>query len=118
MRGTVAFKPLGCKLNQYEIQALREGFLRHGFSEVPFSGSADYYVLNTCTVTEWADTEANDLVRACHKKNPSGQIIVTGCYATASPEKIKTLPGVTSVIDNRQLFRGKKPRFHQGPGRL
>ncbi len=98
---TVAFWSLGCKLNQYEIQALREGFTRHGFHEVPFTEAADYYVLNTCTVTEQADKEALHLIKSCHRRNPAGQIVVTGCYATASPEEMKGLPGVTHVVDNR-----------------
>lgn len=97
----VAFWSLGCKLNQYEIQALREGFVRHGFGEVPFSHPADYYVLNTCTVTEDADKEALRLIRSCHKTNPSAEIVVTGCFATSDPEKLKDLPAVTHVVDNR-----------------
>ncbi|HXV18777.1 MAG TPA: MiaB/RimO family radical SAM methylthiotransferase, partial [Candidatus Omnitrophota bacterium] len=97
----VAFWSLGCKLNQYEIQALREGFIRHGFNEVPFSDPADYYVLNTCTVTEDADKEALRLIRSCHKTNPSGEIVVTGCFATSDPEKLRDLPAVTHVVDNR-----------------
>ncbi|MGH7197885.1 MAG: radical SAM protein, partial [Candidatus Omnitrophota bacterium] len=105
MGHTVAFQSLGCKLNQYEIQALREGFLRHGFSEVSPSEAADYYVLNTCTVTAQADKEGRQLIRSFHRKNPSGQIIVTGCYAAASPEEIQDLPGVTFVVDNRSKNR-------------
>jgi threonylcarbamoyladenosine tRNA methylthiotransferase MtaB len=101
MTRTVAFQSLGCKLNQYEIQALREGFLRHGFSEVSPSEAADYYVLNTCTVTAEADIESRRLIRSYHRKNPEGNIIVTGCYATASPDEVKGLPGVTFVADNR-----------------
>ncbi len=101
MNRKVAFWSLGCKLNQYEIQALREGFVRHGFAEVPFSEKADYYVLNTCTVTEGADKEAIRLIKSCHQKNPVGEIVVTGCYATADPEAMKDLPSVTHVVDNK-----------------
>ena len=102
---TVAFKSLGCKLNQYEIQAMREGFLKHGFSEVPCEAPADYYVLNTCTVTEGADSDARSLIKAFHAKNPSAEIIVTGCYATASPEEVGAMPGVTRVVDNKSKNR-------------
>jgi len=104
-RGTVAFKSLGCKLNQYEIQAMREGFLRHGFSEVALDVAADYYVLNTCTVTETADREARSLIHSFRKHNPDAQIIVTGCTATASPEALAALPGVTHVVDNASKNR-------------
>lgn len=98
---TIAFKSLGCKLNQYEIQALREGFLRNGFLEVPLSEAADYYVLNTCTVTEGADSDARGLIGSFHRLNPNAQIIVTGCYATAHPQEVAELPGVTFVTDNK-----------------
>src|SRR5687767_13341408 len=98
---TVAFKSLGCKLNQYEIQAMREGFLRHGFAEVPFGEAADAYVLNSCTVTESADNEARSLIRSCRRLNPGAEIVVTGCYATATPEEVGSLEGVTFVVDNK-----------------
>ena len=102
---TVAFKSLGCKLNQYEIQALREGFLKHGFSEVPATQSADYYVLNTCTVTGGADSDARSLIRVFHRLNPSAEIIVTGCYATADPEAVRNIEGVTWVEPNQSKNR-------------
>lgn len=98
----VAFYSLGCKLNQYEVQALREGFIGHGYREVPFEAPADYYVLNSCTVTEDADRTALSLIRSCRRANPSAQIIVTGCLATADAGRIASLPGVTHVVDNRR----------------
>lgn len=98
----VAFYSLGCKLNQYEVQALREGFIGHGYREVPFEASADYYVLNSCTVTEDADRTTLSLIRNCRRTNPSSQIIVTGCLATADADSIASLPGVTHVVDNRR----------------
>lgn len=101
----VAFHGFGCKLNQYEIQALREDFLRHGFEEVPAAGPADFFVVNTCTVTESADREALAVIRAFHRRNPSGQIIVTGCTATADPALVGALPGVAHVVDNRSKNR-------------
>lgn len=97
----VAFYSLGCKLNQYEVQALREGFIGHGYREVPFDTPADYYVLNSCTVTEDADRTTLSLIRNCHRANPEAQIIVTGCLATADAGRIAALPGVTHVVDNR-----------------
>lgn len=102
---TVAFKSLGCKLNQYEVQALREGFLKHGFAEVAATESADFYVLNTCTVTRGADADARSLVRVFRRLNPSAEIIVTGCYATADPDAVRTLEGVTWVEPNESKNR-------------
>lgn len=98
----VAFYSLGCKLNQYEVQALREGFLGHGYREVPFDGPADYYVVNSCTVTADADRTTLALVRSAHRANPRAEILVTGCLATADADQLQGLPGVTHVVDNRR----------------
>lgn len=102
---TIAFKSLGCKLNQYEIQAMREGFLKQGFVEVPFSSRAGTYILNTCTVTHAADCEARSLIRFCGRLNPGARVIVTGCYATASREEVGGMPEVDVVVDNRSKSR-------------
>lgn len=97
---TIAFKSLGCKLNQYENQALLEGFKRYGFHEVPPTESSDFYILNTCTVTEGADKEARYLIRQFNRRNHKAQIIVTGCYAHAAKQELEQLPGVAMVVDN------------------
>ena len=98
---TIAFKSLGCKLNQYEVQALREGFLREGFREVPWTAKPDFCVLNTCTVTEKADQEARRFIRSWARFHPGGRMIVTGCYAEAQREEIESFPGVSLVVGNK-----------------
>ncbi len=99
---TVAFKSLGCKLNQYEVQALREELLKQGFGEVQPKEVADYYILNTCTVTAGADSEARHLIRSFRKLNARAKIVVTGCYAEANPDELASMLGVEWVVSNKQ----------------
>jgi len=84
----VKFITFGCKVNQYETQALVEEFSRHGF--VPtLTGDADLYVINTCSVTARADKKAREAVRAIKKENPNAKIAVTGCMAQLNGDKVK-----------------------------
>lgn len=98
----IAFKSFGCKLNQYEVQALREGFEKFGYSEVSPSEPSDYYVLNTCTVTAGADSDARAVIRGFHRLNENAKIIVTGCYAQADAAALEAMPGVYRVVGNLQ----------------
>ncbi len=98
---TVAFHTLGCKVNQYDTQAMRERFERAGFTTVGFEESADVYVVNTCTVTGTGDKKSMQAVRRCHRKNPDAQIIVTGCLAQRAADEL-TLPGVRLVIGTQR----------------
>lgn len=94
----VAFYTLGCKVNQYDTQFLREQFLRNGYEEVAFESAADVYVINTCTVTSVADSKCRKAIRLAVKKNKN--VVVTGCYAQSSPGEIADIPGVTHVLGN------------------
>ncbi len=78
---TVAFHTLGCKVNQYDSQAMLEIFLQSGYENVPFDGPADVYVVNTCTVTGTGDKKSLQAVRRCFKKNPDAQVVIAGCLA-------------------------------------
>ncbi|MBI1978151.1 MAG: tRNA (N(6)-L-threonylcarbamoyladenosine(37)-C(2))-methylthiotransferase MtaB [Candidatus Omnitrophica bacterium] len=98
----VKFGTLGCRLNQYETQAIREQFASAGFLETDTDKEADVYVLNTCTVTSESDRESRYLVRRFHKKNPSAKIVVTGCYVERNSEEIEKINGVTLTVLNRQ----------------
>ncbi|MDD5566141.1 MAG: radical SAM protein, partial [Candidatus Omnitrophica bacterium] len=97
---TVKFLTLGCKVNQYETQALREQFIGEGFSEKRGEGAADFYVINTCTVTGKADRESLYLIRRSHRENPYGKIVVTGCLAELDRGLISGMPGVSLVQKN------------------
>jgi len=95
-----AFNAVGCKLNQYEIQAIAEALEPCGFQIVPFSDKADLYVINTCTVTGKADYTSRQMVRRAIRKNPSAKVIVTGCYAELEPELNQSLGDDVVVIGN------------------
>ena len=96
---------LGCKVNQYETQLVREGFASIGYVDV--SGKpdpADLCIVNTCTITAEGDAKSRQLIRRMHRENPRAQIVVMGCYATRAPEEIDRLPGVTEIVtDKREL---------------
>ncbi|MBU1045164.1 MAG: tRNA (N(6)-L-threonylcarbamoyladenosine(37)-C(2))-methylthiotransferase MtaB [Candidatus Omnitrophica bacterium] len=92
---TCKFYTFGCKVNQYETQLIREQFLAKGFIET--NKNPDYFIINGCTVTAAADRKCRYLLRSLHKKNPSAQIIVTGCFAKNNPDIIFQ-PGVDQVI--------------------
>ena len=95
---------LGCKVNQYETQLVKEALLRAGFREAAEREAADLCVVNTCTVTENADSRGRQVVRQLARDNPNCQTIVTGCYATHDPDSVAKLPNVIEVVpDKREL---------------
>ncbi|MCP4583232.1 MAG: tRNA (N(6)-L-threonylcarbamoyladenosine(37)-C(2))-methylthiotransferase MtaB [candidate division Zixibacteria bacterium] len=95
-----AFNAVGCKLNQYEVQAITESLEPYGFQPVPFTEKADLYVINTCTVTGKADYTSRQMVRRALRKNPSARVIITGCYAELEPAKNEALSERVAVIGN------------------
>ena len=92
-----AFHTLGCKVNQYETEAMKEQFIAAGFEIVDEDDFADVYVINTCTVTNIADRKSRQYIRRMKKKNPDSVIAVTGCYAQIKPEELSSLPEVDIV---------------------
>ncbi len=95
---------LGCKVNQYESQYVREGLLRLGFEEAESNEIADLYIVNTCTVTADADEKSRKLIRHLARQNPKAEIVVMGCYATRAADQIAHLSGVQRIIrDKSQL---------------
>jgi threonylcarbamoyladenosine tRNA methylthiotransferase MtaB len=112
VRGRVAFFTLGCKLNSYETESLREVFYQHQYDIVDFDQPADYYVINTCAVTGNAEADARQLIRSVIKRNSSARVIVTGCYAQRDAQTLAAMPEVALVIGNAektqlfQLFEG------------
>ena len=98
---TVAFHTLGCKVNQYDTQAMRERFEEAGFRTIEFDGTADVYVVNTCTVTGTGDKKSMQTIRRCHRKNPEAAIVVTGCLAQRAADELK-LPGVRLVLGTQR----------------
>ncbi len=98
----IAFTTLGCRVNQYDTQAMKEQMERASLRTVSFEEVSDIYVINTCTVTAAADTEGKQLVRRAKAKNPGSFVVVTGCLAQDRPEEVAALPGVDLVVGNNQ----------------
>ena len=94
---TVGLYTLGCKVSQYETEAIAEEFARLGFRVAEFSAVCDVYVVNTCTVTAESDRKCRQIIRRAHKQNPAALIFVCGCYAQTTPTDILKLPGVAYV---------------------
>jgi len=95
-----SIKTLGCKVNQYESQLIRENFLANGFIEVNGKEAADVYVINTCTVTNQADKDSRYFIRKAHNLNPQAKIVVTGCITERDADTISKIEGVTDIIRN------------------
>ncbi len=95
---------LGCKVNQYETELVRQGLQRAGYRDADKDEAADVCVVNTCTVTAEGDTKSRQIIRRMARQNPDARIVVMGCYATRAPEEVLALPGVSEVVtDKREL---------------
>ena len=92
---------LGCRTNQYESQAYHDQFEAMGYSLAKDDEKADICIVNTCTVTESADSSSRHEIRQLTKQHPGSKLVVTGCYAERQPESILQIEGVTHVIPNR-----------------
>lgn len=101
---TVAFHTLGCKLNFSETSSIRRSFEDKGYSTVDFENGADIYVLNTCSVTDFADKKCRYEVRRALKYAPQAKIVVVGCYAQLKPDEIANIPGVDLVLGAAEKF--------------
>src|ERR1700722_2577592 len=95
---------LGCKVNQYETQLVKEALAQHGYREANEDETADLCVVNTCTVTGTGDSKSRQVVRQLARHNPGTRTIVMGCYAARGPQAVANLPGVFEVVrDKREL---------------
>ena len=95
---SVGFYTLGCKVSQYETEAIREGFRDAGFDVRSFEEKNDAYVINTCTVTSQSDSKSRKIIRRAIKQNPDAVIAVVGCYSQLSPDEVAAISGVDIVI--------------------
>ena len=100
----VAFHTLGCKLNFSETSTIARDFEKYGFEKVKFDSVADFYVINTCSVTENADKEAKKLIRKAKRISPDSKIAVIGCFAQLQPNSIAKLDGVDIVLGANDKF--------------
>lgn len=96
----VAFYTLGCKVNQYETESLKNKLIKLGYEEVPFEDWADFYVVNSCTVTSVADRKTRNILRRAKKANNKSKVIVTGCYAQTNAKELLEIEEVDYVVGN------------------
>ena len=118
-----AFHTLGCKVNMYETESMREDFLRAGFDIVSENEAADVYIINTCTVTAVADRKSRQFIRRMKQKNPDAVICVTGCYVQTRPDEVSGIDGVDIIAGTNEkenivkyvsefMDRGAEPEVH------
>jgi threonylcarbamoyladenosine tRNA methylthiotransferase MtaB len=101
---TLRTATLGCKVNQYETQFVREGLQAIGYREAVEDESADLCIVNTCTVTAEGDAKSRQVIRRLARRNPGTRIVVMGCYATRAADEVAALPSVVEVVtDKREL---------------
>jgi threonylcarbamoyladenosine tRNA methylthiotransferase MtaB len=97
----VKFYTLGCKVNQYETQAIREQFINAGFREMDNGNRVDVCVINTCTVTHRADADSLNYIRRARRENPSAKLIVTGCLTELDEERIRFADSRSLIVRNK-----------------
>ncbi len=102
---------LGCKVNQYETELVRQGLQRVGYSDCDPSETADVCIVNTCTVTAEGDSKSRQVVRRLNRQNPDARIVVMGCYATRAPDEVARLPGVVEVVTDKRELPDLMSRF-------
>ena len=98
----VSFKTLGCRLNQYETDALVSQFHMAGYQVVDYSTPADITMINTCTVTNQSDQKSRNTINHAARKNPDGMVVVTGCMANNHKEQLEANELITYVVDNER----------------
>jgi len=98
----VAFKTLGCRLNQYETDALVTDFYRGGYQIVPFTAQADVYVVNTCTVTNASDHKSKNIINQAVKRNKESVVVVTGCMVNSQKKWFENRKDITYLVDNKR----------------
>src|SRR5256885_4799407 len=97
---TFYIEQFGCRATQADGAAIERQLLDRGCTASASPQSAEFVVINTCTVTSSADAQARDAIRKIHAQNPAAKILVTGCYAQRAPEELAALPGVSFVVGN------------------
>ncbi len=100
-----AFYTLGCKVNQYETEAMIESFENAGYETVDYTEFADVYIINTCTVTNMGDRKSRQIIRRALEKNPEALVAVVGCYSQIAPKEVLQIPGVSLVVGTNERNR-------------
>lgn len=100
-----AFTTLGCKVNQFETEVMEGLFKEKQYEIVPFDAKADFYIINTCSVTHLGEKKSRQLIRRASRLNPRAIIAVTGCYAQIAPEQVEAIEGVKVIIGTKDRAR-------------
>lgn len=100
-----AFYTLGCKVNQYETEAMIESFENAGYETVDYTEYADVYIINTCTVTNMGDRKSRQIIRRALDLNPDAFVAVVGCYSQIAPAEVLEIPGVSLVVGTNERSR-------------
>jgi threonylcarbamoyladenosine tRNA methylthiotransferase MtaB len=111
MPATLKTLTLGCKVNQYETELVREGLARIGYRDAGDDEAADLCIVNTCTVTSEGDSKSRQAIRRLARENPQSRIVVMGCYATRAPGELATLPNVVEVLTDKREIPDLLGRF-------
>ena len=121
---TISVATLGCKVNQFESEALIDALEQKGYALIPFEEGADITIINTCTVTHRADFQSRQIVRRAFRSNPNSLIIVTGCYPQVEPDAFIKMKGVRYLLGNGEknqipdllplMQKGEFPRVQVG----
>lgn len=101
----VALHTLGCRLNFSETGSIAQGFIDRSYEVVEFGEAADVVFINTCTVTDGADSSCRNLIRKAHKSSPEGKIVVAGCYAQMDAPRISQMTGVDLVLGTTEKYK-------------
>ena len=99
---TVAFCTLGCKVNQYETNAMEQQFIENGYSVVSFNEMADIYIINTCTVTNMSDKKSRQMIRKAKQINPNSIVVAVGCYVQVAKEKLEEIEELDLILGNNE----------------
>lgn len=100
-----AFYTLGCKVNQYETEAMIESFEKAGYEIIDYTDHADIYIINTCTVTNMGERKSRQVIRRALELNPDAFIAVVGCYSQIAPGEVLEIPGVRLVLGTNERSR-------------
>ena len=105
MKKTIAFYTLGCKVNQYETNAIAQKFIEKGYQKVDFDEKADIYIINTCSVTNMADKKSRQIIRQAKTHNKNAIVVATGCYAEVSREELLKIEEVDLIVGNKDKLK-------------
>ena len=102
MNKSVAFCTLGCKVNQYETNAMIEKFIKSGYEIKDFNDKADIYIINTCTVTNMADRKSRQMLRRVKDLNKDAIVVACGCYAQVAKEELEKIEDIDLIFGTNE----------------